>query len=199
MIVIIDYGAGNLRSVQKAVEYHGSQARVTSDPRKIEKADKIILPGVGAFGNAIAAMDRLHLRAPVTESIASGKPFLGICLGLQLLLEKSEENPGALGLGVVEGSVHRFRSNKKVPHLGWNVLQQAKESPLWQDVPDLSYYYFAHSYYIDPVDRGIVIGYTYYGTKVPVAIQKEKLFGLQFHPEKSQKWGLRILQNFIKY
>ena len=197
MICIVDYKAGNLRSVQKAVEFNGADARVTFNPDEILNAPKLILPGVGAFGNAMEKIDEFGLREIILEYIATGKPFLGICVGLQLLFESSEESPGAVGLSVLKGSVKRFSNGLKVPHLGWNVLQQDKPSPLWKDIPNDSYYYFAHSYYIDPVDRTDVIAYTDYGGQVPIAVQRENVFGLQFHPEKSQTNGLRVLGNFI--
>ncbi len=198
MICIVDYGAGNLRSVQKAVEHWGVETIVSSSAKDIDDADKIIFPGVGAFGRAIEAIERLQLRTPLTRAIKDGKPFLGICLGLQLLFESSEESPGVTGLSVLNGSVKRFPSGLKVPHLGWNVLLKTKDSPLWKDIPDNSYYYFAHSYYIQPDDEQVVIGKSDYGINFPVAIQQGNLLGLQFHPEKSQKNGLKILKNFIE-
>ena len=197
MICIVDYGAGNLRSVQKALEHLGADAFVSSSARDIENADKIILPGVGAFGKAVAAIDHLSLRKSLVHSIQQNKPFLGICLGLQLLFQTSEENPEAKGLSVLAGHVVRFPRNLKVPHLGWNVLQQNSECPLWQGIPKESYFYFAHSYYVLPEEVSLTVGTSDYSFSFPVAIRKENLFGLQFHPEKSQKWGLQILHNFI--
>lgn len=198
MICIVDYGAGNLRSVQKAVEHNGAESIVSSHAADIEKADKVIFPGVGAFGKAVEAIDHLKLRTPIIHAIEAQKPFLGICLGLQLLFEKSEENPDAVGLGVFEGKVKRFPGTLKVPHLGWNVLIEKETSPLWNGIPDKSYFYFAHSFFIQPKDESCVIGESDYGFTFPVAVQKGHLFGLQFHPEKSQKWGLLILKNFIE-
>jgi len=197
MICIIDYGAGNLRSVQKAIEYWGVDTVVSAKASDLEKAEKIVFPGVGAFGRAIEAIERLDLRDVIIRQIKDGKPFLGICLGLQLLFEESEENPGVKGLSVLPGKVKRFPPDLKVPHLGWNRLIKSGQSPLWQNVPDNSFYYFAHSYYIDPEDNNLVIGFSDYGEKFPVAIQQGNLYGLQFHPEKSQKNGLNILKNFI--
>jgi imidazole glycerol-phosphate synthase subunit HisH len=197
MIAIIDYGAGNLRSVQKAIEHLGGTAKVTSDPTEIMQSDKVILPGVGAFGKAVEALDQLHLRSPILAVIEKGVPFLGICLGLQLLFETSEESPGAQGLAVLQGRVRRFAQGLKVPHLGWNAVTQTRPSLLWQEVPNDSYFYFAHSYYIQPADHSLFIGVTHYGDTVPVAINRGPLFGLQFHPEKSQKFGLAVLHNFI--
>ena len=197
MICIIDYGAGNLRSVQKAVEFVGGEAVVTDDVAAIENADRIIFPGVGAFGKAMAAIDQRALRSSITDFITAGKPFLGICLGLQLLFEESEEDPGVRGLSVLKGTVKRFSPKLKVPHLGWNVLIQVVSCPLWKNIPDSSYFYFAHSYYISPDDNSVVVGVSDYGMAVPVAIRKNNLYGLQFHPEKSQKVGLQILKNFV--
>jgi len=197
MLYIVDYGAGNLRSVQKAVEYNGATAQITSNPDDIKKADKVIFPGVGAFGKAIEKIESLKLRSPLTEFIATGKPFLGICLGLQLLFESSEENPGVPGLAVLKGDVKRFPAGLKVPHLGWNVLIKKQDNALWNGIPEDSYFYFAHSYYISPSENGIVIGESEYGSRFPVAIKKENLYGLQFHPEKSQKYGLAVLKNFL--
>ncbi len=197
MICIVDYGAGNLRSVQKALEHLGAQAQVSSSAKDIESSDKIILPGVGAFGKAVDAIDRLGLRPSLVQSIEQNKPFLGICLGLQLLFENSEENPEARGLSVLAGHVVRFPKNLKVPHLGWNVLQQTSDSPLWQGIADESYFYFAHSYYVLPKDASLTVGASDYSFRFPVAIRKGNLFGLQFHPEKSQKRGLQILRNFV--
>lgn len=198
MVCIVDYGAGNLRSVQKAVEHIGASTIVSSKVYDIERADKVIFPGVGAFGKAVAAIDSLGLRGSLLNSIKIGKPFLGICLGLQLLFEKSEENPAAVGLGVIKGRVKRFPGTLKVPHLGWNILRQRK-SPLWNEIPNNSFFYFAHSYFIQPDDKECIIGESDYGFPFPIAVQRENLFGLQFHPEKSQKWGLKVLKNFIEF
>ncbi len=198
MICIVDYGAGNLRSVQKAVEHSGADTIVSSSASEIDSADKVIFPGVGAFGKAVEAIDQLSLRRPLIRAIEIGKPFLGICLGLQLLFERSEENPDARGLGVLEGEVKRFPNTLKVPHLGWNVLAKKKDSPLWQGIPNNSFFYFAHSFFIQPKDESCIIGESDYGFAFPVAMQKGNLFGVQFHPEKSQRWGLAILKNFIE-
>ena len=197
MIAIIDYGAGNLRSVQKAVEHLGAAACLTRDPAKILGAGRVILPGVGAFGHASAAIDRLALRETLLELFRRETPFLGICLGMQLLFSSSEESPGAIGLARCAGSVRRFAAGLKVPHLGWNSVAQPAASPLWRGIPDGAMFYFAHSYYIDPAAADQVIGTTEYGGMVPVAIQSGALAGVQFHPEKSQRHGLRLLQNFI--
>lgn len=197
MICIINYEAGNLRSVQKAVEFSGAQAKITNDPAEIARADKVIFPGVGAFGQAVEKINLMQLRRPLLDYIATGKPFLGICLGMQLLFESSEEEESSQGLAVLKGRVKRFARNLKVPHLGWNVLLPKKQCPLWNNLPQDSYFYFAHSYYFAPDDPAIVTGETEYGGCVPVALQSNNVYGLQFHPEKSQKAGLQVLKNFI--
>ncbi|HPG40989.1 MAG TPA: imidazole glycerol phosphate synthase subunit HisH [bacterium] len=197
MICIINYEAGNLRSVQKAVEFSGARAVITSDPVEIARADKIIFPGVGAFGQAVEKIDQKHLREPLLDYIATGRPFLGICLGMQLLFAGSEEDKTSRGLAVLQGRVKRFAHELKVPHLGWNVLIPTRRSPLWEGIPQDSYFYFAHSYFFVPDDPAIVIGETEYGGRVPIALQSKNIYGLQFHPEKSQKVGLQVLRNFI--
>jgi glutamine amidotransferase len=198
MICIVDYGAGNLRSVQKAVERLGASAHVSSKPVDVARASKVIFPGVGAFGRAVEAVDNLRLRETLIQFIEDRKPFLGICLGLQLLFESSEENPGVAGLGILSGSVKRFPDGLKIPHLGWNQVNFSMTSPLWHNIPDNGYFYFAHSYYVAPDDAAIVSGECDYGIVFPVAIKYGLLFGLQFHPEKSQHWGLGVLKNFIE-
>lgn len=197
MICIIDYQAGNLRSVQKALEKCGAQVIVTQHPDDLHKADKVIFPGVGAFGKAKESVEKYGFVEPLNEFLKSGKPFLGICLGMQLLFESSEENPGVSGLSLFKGMVRRFPTNIKVPHLGWNELLQVAASPLWKNIPAASYFYFAHSFYIDPLDRSIIVGETDYFGRIPVAIRQNNIYGLQFHPEKSQQHGLHILQNFV--
>lgn len=198
MIIIIDYHAGNLRSVQKALQSVGADARIASSPNELRPADKVVFPGVGAFGKAMEALEQLKYIDAIHEFIKSGRPFLGICLGLQLMFESSEENPGVKGLSLLPGHVKRFPDTLKVPHLGWNVLKQTRTSPLWKDIPSDSYFYFAHSYYIHPEEREIVVGETEYGENIEVAIRYENMYGLQFHPEKSQHMGLQVLKNFVE-
>jgi glutamine amidotransferase len=198
MIVMIDYKAGNLRSVAKALEASGASIHVTEDWRDVKKAEKVVLPGVGAFGKAVEELKNRDLFDPILERIGAGKPFLGICLGAQLLFEGSEENPDASGLAVFGGNCVRFPPGLKVPHLGWNQVSQKTESPLWKDVPDGAYYYFAHSYYFKPKDAAAITGETEYGATYTSAVWLDNVFGVQFHPEKSQKWGLKILENFVR-
>lgn len=197
MIYIIDYNAGNLRSVQKALEKCGADAAVTSNPGDLQRADKVVFPGVGAFGRAMESVKRFGFVEAIHDFIAAGKPFLGICLGLQLMFDFSEESPGVQGLSILNGKVQRFSSDLKAPHLGWNQVRQVQDSPLWQGVADDAYFYFAHTFFIAPDDDSIVTGETEYGGPVAVAVQRENVFGLQFHPEKSQDVGLRVLTNFV--
>ncbi|MBN1541091.1 imidazole glycerol phosphate synthase subunit HisH [candidate division KSB1 bacterium] len=196
MIAIVDYSAGNIFSVQKAVEKIGASARVTSDPKWIDRAEKIIFPGVGSFGQAMRILQERKLVQPLKAAIHEGKSFLGICLGLQLLFETSEESPDVPGLAVLPGRVRRFDHDLKIPHLGWNQVRQEKHSVLWHSIPDNSYFYFAHSFYVDSQEPEIVCGTCDYGHSFAAALQRENLFGVQFHPEKSQQAGLDLLRNF---
>ena len=205
MVVVVDYGMGNLRSVAKALESLGASVKVSSDPCDVERAERLVLPGVGAFGDAARELESRGLRAPVTTYLAQGtKPFLGVCLGLQLLFESSEEAPGVRGLGCFRGTVRRFASalpggaRLKVPHMGWNRVRQAAASPLTDGVVDMSFFYFVHSFYPDPLERVIVLGETEYGVVFPAVVGRGRVFGCQFHPEKSQRAGLRLLANFLK-
>ena len=197
MLAIIDYGMGNLRSVQKALERNGADTVITQDPGVIKNADRVVLPGVGAIQPAIEKLEQLHLILPIMETIDSGKPFLGICLGLQLLFEKSDEGGGISGLGAVPGEVRRFPS-LKVPQMGWNQLSIKKaDCPLYKGIVDLSYFYFCHSFYVRPEDDKYIATTTDYGLEYCSSISRGNLFGVQFHPEKSQAMGLKILENFI--
>jgi glutamine amidotransferase len=197
MIAVVDYDAGNIRSVTKALESLGAEVRVTGDPADIEKADRIVLPGVGAFGKAAQSLKAKGLMKPLRNAIRTGKPFIGICLGMQLLYERSEENPDARGLGVIKGKVVRFPGGLKVPHLGWNQVFQKASSHVWNEIPDGSFFYFAHSYFGVPADASVIAGETEYGVSYASSIHQGALFGVQFHPEKSQKWGLKLLANFL--
>ncbi len=207
MIAVVDYGMGNLRSVSKALERLGAAVTVTSQPDEIAAAEKVILPGVGAFGAAMDELNRRNLVAPITAAIAAGRPYLGICLGLQLLFRESEESPGVAGFGVLPGTVRRFTSsNLKIPHMGWNQVTAAplpagtkpRRNPLLDGIPSNSFFYFVHSYYGDPTDKQVIALQADYGAPFPAMLQLGKLFATQFHPEKSQAVGLKLLENFVK-
>ena len=203
MIAVIDYGMGNLRSVEKALEVSGAKTRVTGKPSDIEKADKVVFPGVGAFGAAMLELRRLRLIEPIKDAICEGKPFLGLCLGLQLLFEKSEEAPGVRGLCVLKGDVRRFRSRAlKIPHMGWNNIVHSPQSivhgpDILKGVLSGAYMYFVHSYYVKPKDKDVILTTTDYGIEFVSGVAKDNIYGLQFHPEKSQELGLKILKNFV--
>ncbi|MBN1588152.1 MAG: imidazole glycerol phosphate synthase subunit HisH [Pirellulales bacterium] len=200
MIAIIDYGMGNLRSVQKGFERVGHQATITADPVQIAAADKVVLPGVGAFEDAIAELRRQKMVEPVLQSIDSGKPFLGICLGLQLLFEESLENGRHEGLGVLPGKVVRFELPKEysVPHMGWNRLLIRRRAPILAGVEEGTQVYFVHSYYVVPSDPSVVATETDYHEPFCSMIWRDNVFATQFHPEKSQAVGLKILKNFAE-
>lgn len=200
MIAIVDYGMGNLRSVSKAFQSQGIQAVVTRDPELISGASGLVLPGVGAFGDCVRNLEQYGLKGPILDFIASGRPFLGICLGLQVLFESSEESPGANGLGLLKGKVVRFRfpeeERLKVPHMGWNRISIKKDVPLLKGVPDRSWFYFVHSYYPVPEDSSLTAITSEYGIEFTAAASYENVFACQFHPEKSSAYGLSILRNF---
>ena len=200
MVAIIDYDAGNIRSVEKAIRYLGKEAVVTSDPEKILAADRVILPGVGAFGDAMKRLHAMGLVEVIRQVADRGTPFLGICLGLQLLFEKSEESPGVPGLGLLQGEILRLPElpGLKVPHIGWNSLKYPNPGWLFRGIPEDSYVYFVHSYYLKAQDEGIVTATTEYGTLVHASVESGNLFACQFHPEKSSATGLRILRNFAE-
>jgi len=200
MIAIVDYGMGNLRSVQKALERLGYEATVTSDPRVVGQAEKVILPGVGAFRDAIAELRRLDLDRPVKDAIAAQKPFLGICLGLQLLFDVSYEDGTYEGLGIIPGEVVRFdlHPGLKVPHMGWNQLHFTRPAPLFTGLPEGAFVYFVHSYYVVPRDRTVIAAETEYPGPFTSVIWRDNLYATQFHPEKSQSQGQTILRNFAE-
>ena len=200
MIAIIDYQMGNLRSVQKGFERVGHQAHVTSDPAEVAQADKIVLPGVGAFADAIRELEQRHLVEPIREAIAADKPFLGICLGLQLLFDVSYEDGTHQGLGILPGEVKRFDlpSKYKVPHMGWNQAHILRPAPVLNGVSDEDYFYFVHSYYVVPRDPELIAIEVSYHRPFCAMVWRDNLFATQFHPEKSQTDGLRILQNFAE-
>ena len=197
MIVVIDYGMGNLHSVRKALEVVGAKAKVSSRPEDIRKSGKIVFPGVGSFGEAMKELKHRKLVEPIKDAIAGGTPFLGLCLGLQLLFEKSEEAPGVRGLCVLKGEVKKFRLKEfKVPHMGWNSIK-IKKSKILKNIPNNSYVYFVHSYYVKPKDKGVILTTTDYGINFASGVCVDNVYGLQFHPEKSQELGLKILKNFV--
>ena len=203
MIAIIDYGMGNLRSVAKALEAVGAtDVRITSDPGIISQADKIVLPGVGAIKEAMRELRRLRLIKVIKDNILK-KPFLGICLGLQLLFSESEEGGKIQGLGIFPGKVKRFPDKLKVPHMGWNQIKTKNQkskiiNPFLKNTTDNAYFYFCHSYYVTPKDKRLIAATTDYGREFVSAIARDNLFACQFHPEKSQKAGLALLSNFVK-
>ncbi len=198
MIAIIDYGAGNLQSVKKAFDFIGAESVITNDPKVILSADKILLPGVGSFGDAMDSMHKNGLVETVKECALSGKPFLGICLGLQLLFEESEESPGVNGLGIFKGKIKKFSSDMglKIPHIGWNSLEIKQKDTLFKGIPENAYVYFVHSYYLHAEDEEDIATVTNYGIDFHSAVGKNNIFATQFHPEKSGDVGLQILRNF---
>ena len=198
MIAIVDYGAGNLRSVAKALAKLGYMARVTSDPVAVAEAEAIILPGVGAAADAMENLRRLGLVDTLREAVAQNKPFFGVCLGLQILFAASEEGGWHECLGVLPGTVRRLPPGPKTPHMGWNRVKQIGDHPLWKKIPDDSFFYFVHSYYVDPEDSSTVIGETEYGLTFPSVVARGNLVGTQFHPEKSGDTGLWVYDNFCQ-
>lgn len=198
MIAIIDYDAGNLKSVEKALAYIGEESVITGDREEILKADKVILPGVGSFGDAMANLKRLGLDDVIREVAANKTPFLGICLGLQLLFESSEETPGVEGLGILKGKVLRIpdKEGLKIPHIGWNSLKLSNHGRLFQGMTGEPYVYFVHSYYLQAENPDIVKATTDYSTCIHASVEQGNVFACQFHPEKSSAVGLQILKNF---
>ncbi len=199
MIAILDYDAGNIKSVEKAVAYLGEEGIITRDKDIILSSDKVILPGVGSFGDAMNKLSEYKLCDVIYDVVDSGKPFLGICLGLQLLYKESEESPGAAGLGILEGRIKRIpdKEGLKVPHIGWNSLDIRKDAKLFKGVPDNSYVYFVHSYYLEADNLEDVVATTEYSAHIHASVEHENVFACQFHPEKSSEVGLKILKNFI--
>ena len=199
MVAIIDYGAGNLQSVKKALDFIGCENVITADRDVIESASHIILPGVGSFGDAMASIRSRGLEEVIRNAASGEKPFLGICLGLQLLFVESEESPGVKGLGVFKGSIVRIPENLnlKVPHMGWNSVDIKQKSGIFKDIADESYFYFVHSYYLKDADSDIVAGCSEYGVNIECAVQKGRVAATQFHPEKSGEIGLKLLKNFV--
>jgi len=196
MIAIVDYGMGNLLSVSKAIESVVSDVEVTSSSKVIENASGLILPGVGAFADCMNNLREAELDVAVREFIKSKRPYLGICLGLQILFSFSEEGGLNEGLDIIKGKVRRLPETVKVPHMGWNQLTKMKEAPLLQGIPDESDFYFVHSYYVDPEDEDVVMSTTDYGLSFTSGIWYQNIYGVQFHPEKSSRLGLQLLHNF---
>jgi len=197
-VVVVDYGMGNLRSAQKGLEKAGVNAVITSDPATVQGADAVVLPGVGAFQDCMANLTSAGLVAPVLEAIEQEKPFLGICIGMQLLMTISEEFGVHRGLDVIPGRVLRFDPDTrlKVPHMGWNRVHYSGDNRLFEGIEDGSFFYFVHSYYVAPEDGSVVCGWTDYGERFCSAIARDNLFATQFHPEKSHNHGLKVLENF---
>ncbi len=205
MIAIIDYDMGNLRSVSKAFEKLGATTVITRDPQVIAKAERVVLPGVGAFRDCMGHIEEYGLVEPIKEAVAGGRPFLAICIGLQLLFEESHEDGIHKGLGIVKGRVVRFpkphreaRSDYKIPHMGWNSIKRDKDSALLTDIPDGEYFYFVHSYYAECEEPGVTLTTTEYGVEFVSSIERDNLMATQFHPEKSQTAGLKLLKNFLE-
>lgn len=198
MIAVIDYGAGNLSSVKKALDYIGAQSEITYDKKKIEAAQRVILPGVGSFGDAMDMLRKRGLEQTVKNAASGEKPFLGICLGLQLLFASSEESPDAEGLNILDGGIKKIPSSfgLKVPHMGWNSVKLIQKDGIFKDIPDESYFYFVHSYYLSGAQT--VAAETEYGVKIQCAVQKGLVAATQFHPEKSSEAGLQLLRNFAE-
>lgn len=199
MIAIIDYDAGNIKSVEKALLYLGEEAEITRDKQKILNADKVILPGVGNFGDAMENLHKYELAPVIKEVVDKKTPFLGICVGLQLLFERSDESDGVPGLGILKGEILRIPdTGLKIPQIGWNNIKVDKSCPLFQNLSENPYVYFVHSYYLKAKEEEIVKATTEYGTLIHAAVQKDNVFACQFHPEKSSEVGLHILKNFIE-
>ncbi len=198
MIAIVDYGMGNLRSVQKGFEKIGAEAIISRDPAQIKDSEKVVLPGVGAFPECMKNLANFGLIDPIIDFIKSDRPFLGICLGLQLLFDESEEFGLHSGLKVIPGKVKAFDRNMglKIPHMGWNQVNFKKDVPIFMNIPDGAWFYFVHSYYVDPSDKEDIAATTNYGIEFTCAVSRGNLYALQFHPEKSQDNGLKILSNF---
>ena len=199
MIAVIDYGAGNIRNVVNAINKLGYEVNLTSDPDEVLSADIVILPGVGAAGDTVSSLKKLNLVEPVRRVIAENKPFMGICIGLQILFTETEEDMGQKCLDVFPGVVKRFPEGRKIPHMGWNQVNQKISHPVFEGIPDNTNFYFVHSYYVDPDDKSLIAGTTEYGVEFCSIIAEGNVIGTQFHPEKSGDVGLRIYDNFLRY
>ncbi|MFC2061881.1 imidazole glycerol phosphate synthase subunit HisH [Elusimicrobiota bacterium] len=197
MIVIVDYGLGNIRSVSRAMEKLGAEVIVTSGLANVKKADGVVLPGVGAFRKAVKNIKDLGLWGYLKEYIEDSRPYLGICLGLQLLFTKSSEHGTTNGFDIIRGSVERLPEEVKIPHMGWNQVSYPSENTIFNNVKNNSFFYFDHSYYVIPDKKEVIAGVTEYGVKFPAVVKKGNIWGVQFHPEKSSNIGLELLRNFI--
>lgn len=198
-IVIVDYGSGNLRSVQRGFDRLGIHAEISGDPMRVAEASHLVVPGVGAFGDCMANLKKLDLLAPISASIRAEKPYLGICLGLQILFSEGTEFGTHPGLGLIPGQVIPFTTSElKIPHMGWNQIKVEQETPFLKDIPNGSYFYFVHSFYGLPKEADWIATTTEYGVPFPSAVVRDRLFACQFHPEKSQQMGLAILSNFAE-
>ena len=199
MVAIIDYDAGNIKSVEKAIQFLGKDAVITRNSEEILNASHVILPGVGAFGDAMEKLHKYNLVPVIHEVVKREIPFIGICLGLQLLFESSEETPGVEGLGILKGEIKRIpdKEGLKIPHIGWNSLKYPNEGRLYSGISEDNYVYFVHSYYLDAKEKDIVVATTEYGTLIHASVEKGNVFACQFHPEKSSSVGLKILDNFL--
>lgn len=200
MVAILDYDAGNIKSVEKAFKFLGADVVTTRDEAEIARADHVVLPGVGAFGDAMSKLNEYKLVDVIKKTVKSDVPFIGICLGLQLMFDSSEESEGVDGLGIFRGKIRRIpqANGLKVPQIGWNDLTYAKKGRLFEGVPEHSFVYFVHSYYLDAMDKDIVTATTDYGVKVEASVEKGNVFACQFHPEKSSEVGMQILKNFLE-
>ncbi|MBN2097116.1 MAG: imidazole glycerol phosphate synthase subunit HisH [Candidatus Omnitrophica bacterium] len=200
-IAVVDYGLGNLRSVSKALEGVGAKVSITNQTQDLARASAIVLPGVGAFQRAMENLTQLNIIPAILTAIKQGKPFLGICLGLQVLFSQSEEHGQCKGLGIIPGKVKKFAPGVKIPHMGWNniklkIKNEKLKMNLFENIPDNSYFYFVHSYYVEPKDKSVIAATTEYARDFVSAVNKDNIWGVQFHPEKSEKLGLKILENF---
>jgi glutamine amidotransferase len=198
VITIIDYGAGNLRSVVNAIRNLGYQPNISNSPAEVLEANAVILPGVGAAGSTVNSLARLGLTKAIIQYIASGRPFLGVCIGLQVLFSGTDEGGGHECLGIIAGRVKKIPSGQKIPHMGWNQVKQMVRHPVLKDIQDEANFYFVHSYYVEPEDKSLVAGETEYGTTFCSIIAKDNLVATQFHPEKSGESGLKMYENFLK-
>jgi len=199
IVAVVDYGAGNLRSVEKALERLGGNPLVTSDPAEVLAAEAIVVPGQGAAGQAMRSLERLGLIEPLRRVMSEGRPFFGVCLGMQILLTRSDEDGGQKCLGLVPGTVRRLPAGLKVPHMGWNQVELTTDHPVFAGVPNRANFYFVHSYYCDPEDPAVIAGQTEYGVRFCSAIAQGNLVATQFHPEKSGHIGLRLYANFLEW